>query len=114
MSGHNGIGKGLPMRFLLIATAVLWVSPSHAQLAYEGQYQGHPYKVFIYEKQSTGEGRWEFQTKTVYADGKKPYYSDRQSADCFRSTIDGRLVKALPYYSVEYGDAEVLRAVCGK
>ncbi len=102
------------MKSFLIAAAVLFAAPTHAQFAYQGQYQGHPYKVFIYEKQSLGDGRWEFQTKAVYNDGSKPYYSDRQVADCFKSTIDGRVVKAIPYYSVEKGDAEVLKAVCGR
>jgi hypothetical protein len=102
------------MRFFLIASVVLFVTPTYAQFAYQGQYQGHPYKVFIYDKQSLGDGKWEFQTKAVYSDGTKPYYSDRKVADCFRSTIDGRVVKAISYYSVEKGDAEVLKAVCGR
>ena len=102
------------MRRLLLTAALFLADNASAQLAYQGQYQGNPYKVYIYEKYARGDGKWEFQTKTVYRDTSiKPFYSDRQIADCWNSTIDGRTVGAIARSSAEKGDPEVLRTVCG-
>lgn len=103
------------MRHLLfVILAINIPSIAFAQLAYIGQYQGNAYKVFIYEKYSLGDGKWKFQTKTVYRDDKiKPIFSDRQIADCWKSTIDGKTVSAIARFSAEKGDAEILQTVCG-
>ena len=99
-----------------IALSALWlhVGPALAQFAYEGMRQDVGYKVFIYEKRSLGEGKWEFQTKAVFSNGSKPHFSDRRIANCDDSTIDGQVVRAIPQYGYEEGESEVLRAVCGR
>jgi hypothetical protein len=108
----------LSVRFVATPLILLGVGfaagPVSAQFAYEGVRQDIGYKVFIYDKQSLGSGRWVFQTKAVYSDGSKPYYSNRQVADCYKSTIDGKVVRAIAQYGYEEGDAAVLRAVCGR
>jgi len=92
----------------------LLATPVFAQLAYQGVRQDVQYKVFIYQKKSIGNGRWEFQTKTVYDDGSKPYYSNWQIADCFNSTIDGQVIRAISQYGYQEGESAVLLAVCGR
>lgn len=86
---------------------------SYAQFVYEGMRQGIKYKVYVYDKQTIGNGKWEFQTKAVYSSGSKPYFSDRRIADCNNSTIDGKVIRAIAQYGYEEGDAAVLRTVCG-
>jgi hypothetical protein len=101
------------LRLLWIWLPLFGPIPALAQLAYQGQYQGNPYKVYIYEKYSIGDGKWEFQTKTVYRDKNvKPIFSNRRIANCWESTIDGETVSAIARFSAEKGDAEVLRTVC--
>jgi len=90
----------------------LVVGPIHAQFVYEGMRQGIKYKVFIYAKEYLGDNSWRFQTKAVYHTGSKPYYSDWRTADCDRSTIDGEVVRAIPQYGYQEGEAEVLYKVC--
>ena len=106
---------GLRTIFSCMAIAGICAYPgqSYAQFAYEGMRQGIKYKVYIYDKQSLGNGKWEFQTKAVYSSGSKPYFSDRRIADCYNSTIDGKVVRAIAQYGYEEGDGAVLLAVCG-
>jgi hypothetical protein len=90
-------------------------TPAFAQqLAYQGIRQDVRYKVFIHEQKSLGGGRWKFQTKTIYSDGTNPHYSDPAIADCFNSTIDGELVRAIAQYGYQEGQSAVLLAVCGR
>lgn len=100
---------------LLLVTSTLALGASAsavAQLAEEGTNDlGKRYKIFIYEKRSLGDGRWEFQTKTVGDGMSKPYYSDWKVADCWRSTIDGKLVTAVRRGT--WNDDGILKAVCG-
>lgn len=105
------------IRFLAsVMTASAFATPlsGYAQFAYQGTQTGTKYKVFIYAKESLGHGRWRFQTKAVSDDGSKPYYSDWRTADCFNSTVDGEVVKAINPYGYQRGAVEVLYAVCGR
>lgn len=106
------------VRFLASALTAGAVSAAplsgYAQFAYQGTQTGTKYKVFIYAKESLGDGRWRFQTKAVSDDGSKPYYSDWRTADCFNSTVDGEVVKAINPYGYQRGAVEVLYAVCGR
>jgi hypothetical protein len=86
----------------------------HAQFAYQGMQQGVKYKIFVYAKESLGEGRWRFQTKAVFDDGSKPYYSNWRTADCPNSTVDGQIVKAINPYGYQRGAVDVIYAVCGR
>ena len=95
-----------------IMVNALFVGPIYAQFVYEGMRQGIKYKVFIYGKEYLGDNRWRFQTKAVYHTGSKPYYSDWRTADCDRSTIDGEVVRAIPQYGYQEGEAQVLYKVC--
>jgi hypothetical protein len=99
---------------IALSVTLFSAGPSFAQFAYEGFRQDVGYKVFIYEKRSLGEGRWEFQTKAVFSNGSKPHFSDRRIANCYDSTIDGKVVRAIAQYGYEEGESEVLRAVCGR
>ncbi len=58
---------GLRTIFSCMAIAGIYAYPgqSYAQFAYEGMRQGIKYKIYIYDKQSLGNGKWEFQTKAV-------------------------------------------------
>ena len=103
-----------PSAAILLFVTFFAACPSFAQFAYEGFRQDVGYKVFIYEKRSLGEGRWEFQTKAVFSNGSKPHFSDRRVANCSNSTIDGKVVRAIAQYGYEEGESEVLRAVCGR
>jgi hypothetical protein len=97
----------------LTALFFLWGGLARAQFAYEGVRMDVGYKIFIYAKESLGPGKWRFQTKAVYSTGGKPYFSDWRTADCYESTINGKVVPAISRYGVEAGEPEVLRAVCG-
>lgn len=94
---------------------------ANAQLAYENTQQGIDYKVYIYKKHSLGDGKWKFQTKAVYKCGAAaapgcqagaPYLSEWRIADCWNSTIDGKLVPATARFGYERGAPEVFKSVC--
>ena len=94
-------------------------SPANSQLAEEGINDlGKKYKIFIYAKESRGNGKWAFQTKTVGEDLSKPRYSSWQEADCWNSTIDDKLVGAVKIRpggrGGGYSNAGILQAVCGQ
>ena len=102
-----------------VAALVLFTSPAHSQLAEEGINDlGNKYKIFIYAKESRGQGKWNFQTKTVAEGISKPYYSSWQKADCWNSTINGKFVGAVKIRPGGRGggfsDAGILKAVCGQ
>ena len=52
---------------IAIASICAYPGHSNAQFAYENMRQGIRYKVYIYDKQAIGDGKWEFQTKAVYS-----------------------------------------------
>jgi hypothetical protein len=105
-----------------LATTVVLTSEAKAQLVYEGIVMGgQAYKTFIYKKQQLRDGRWRFQTKTVYRCGvgslancepNPTYTSDWRIADCANATIDGKIVPARARYSAENGVPEMYRAIC--
>jgi hypothetical protein len=97
----------------VLCSAWLLGPKAAAQLAYEGVQMGERYKIYIYSKESLSAGKWRFQTKAVYASGGKPFYSDWRTADCFESTIDGKIVAAVARFGYERGEPEVFKAVCG-
>jgi hypothetical protein len=100
--------------FTICASFIAFTLPGKTQLAFQGvNNEGKSYKIFIYQKYSTGPGRWTFQTKTMGGSLDKPYYSDWQKADCERSTVDGKLIAAIPYGTEYGGQDRVLQAVCG-
>ena len=100
--------------FAIASAAAVIPSRALAQLAYQGiNEEGKAYKIFIYQKFSTGPGRWTFQTKTVGGIHDKPYYSSWEEADCAISTVDGKVVTAIPYGTEYGGQVSVLQAVCG-
>lgn len=89
-----------------------------SQLAEEGINDlGNKYKIYIYSKQSLGEGKWRFQTKTVGETLSKPHYSSWQEADCWNSSIDGKIIGAVKILHKGRGgghsNAGILQAVCG-
>lgn len=93
-----------------------------AQLAYENTHMGLDYKVYIYKKHDLGQGRWKFQTKAVFkcgaaaAPGCKagaPYISEWRIADCFNSTLDGKVVPVTARFGYERGEPEIFKSVCG-
>lgn len=109
------MGMELRAIFSCIAIAGICAYPGnlYAQFAYEGMRQGIKYKVYIYDKRSLGDAKWDFQTKAVFSSGSKPYFSDQRIADCYNSTIDGKVVRAIPQHGYELGDGAILLAVCG-
>jgi len=101
------------LSYIAIASICAYPGYVRAQFVYESMRQGIRYKVYIYDKQAMGDGRWEFQTKAVYSSWSKPYFGDRRIADCTNSTIDGKVVRAIAKYGYEEGEAALLLAVCG-
>ncbi len=94
---------------------------AQAQFAYESTRMGQDYKVYIYKKHSLGDGKWKFQTKAVYKCGAaslpgcqpgNPYISEWSIADCWNSTIDGKIVPATARYGYEEGLPQVFKSVC--
>lgn len=97
----------------IITSTALFCSQANAQFAYQGNSMEGPYKIFIYAKESLGSGRWSFQTEAIFCNGSKPYYSDWRTADCYQSTIDGKTVPVIARSGAEFGEPDVLKAVCG-
>lgn len=109
----------IPLGIVLSISAL--AMQARAQFVYESTRMGQDYKVYVFKKHSLGEGRWKFQTKAVYrcgaaaAPGCKPgapYISEWSIADCWNSTIDGKLVPATARFGYEQGMTEVFKSVC--
>jgi hypothetical protein len=119
--GKTALSRCQPMqrriRFLasVLTAGAVFGTPfdGNAQFAYQGMQQGIKYKVFIYAKESLGDGRWRFQTKAVHDNGSQPYYSDWRTADCENSTVDGEVVKAINPGGYQWGAVDLIYAVCG-
>ena len=117
MSSHAKkllLGMALSMSFLAIK--------AQAQFVYESTRMGQDYKVYIYKKYNFGDGKWKFQTKSVFRCGAaslpgcqagEPYISEWRIADCWNSTIDGQLVPASARFGYEEGLPEIFKSVCG-
>ena len=77
----GSIGGGLLGAATFFALEGLSPTPANSQLAEEGINDlGNKYKIFIYAKESRGQGKWDFQTKTVGEGISKPRYSSWQIA----------------------------------
>ena len=115
---QKALTSNTTLLLLACCGAELSASPAYSQLAYEGIRQDVEYKIYIYAKETAGNLRWRFQTKTVgynpfTKEKMKPFYSDWQTADCASSTVDGKKVSAIAQSSADVGLAEILRTVCG-
>lgn len=108
----SAFGGFFTAAMLAVVMTPLIGAPGYAQFAYEGMRQGIRYKIFVYAKEYLGNERWRFQTKAVYSTGSKPYFSEWRTADCENSTIDGEIIRAIPKYGYQEGEAAVLHAVC--
>jgi len=98
--------------FTIFFTALILAPiPAFAELIYSGMRQGINYDIYIHEKQDLGDGRWRFRTRAVYSRGAD-YYSPWRTADCNKSTIDGKLVPAIARYGYEEGEPKLIRAIC--
>ena len=82
------------------------------------------YEIYLEDQQRVkGIGRkYKFRTRVEYPTwtnrgieytGYESRISEWRVADCFKSTIDGKLVRALPRSGAERGEAELIRAICG-
>ena len=82
---------------------------------YLGLQMGITYKLFIHEKQRLEEGglRYKFRTRVEYSSDTPTRINDWSIADCFKSTINGKLVPALSRSGAEKGAPHLIRAVCG-
>jgi len=105
---------------ILLLTNVLAIQ-AQAQFVYESTRMGLDYKVYILKKHSLGAGKWKFQTKVVYKCGatalpgcktSEPFISEWMIADCWNSTIDGKLVLAVARDGSEMGTPETFKSVC--
>ena len=85
---------------------------------------GSFYEIYLEDQQRVkGIGRkYKFRTRVEYPTwtnrgieytGYESRISEWRVADCFKSTIDGKLVRALPRSGAERGEAELIRAICG-
>jgi hypothetical protein len=85
---------------------------------------GECHRITIQAREPQGEGRWRFRTRTeIRRDPKgglvaeppadqRQRIGDWQVADCFQSTIDGKLVPAVARSGVERGLPALLQAIC--
>ena len=82
------------------------------------------YQIYLEDQQPIkGIGRkYKFRTRVEYPTwtyrgieypGDEPRVSEWRVADCYKSTIDGKLVRAIPRDGSERGEAELIRAICG-
>ena len=93
-------------------------------LVYSNIPMGSFYEIYLEDQQRVkGIGRkYKFRTRVEYPTwtnrgieytGYESRISEWRVADCFKSTIDGKLVRALPRSGAERGEAELIRAICG-
>lgn len=78
---------------------------------YSGMKHVQALSIYINEKQDLGDNRWRFRTKAQYSRGKD-YYSPWRTADCGKSSIDGKIIPAIDTSSAEEGEAKVVSAIC--
>ncbi len=124
MKGHRRVVIGSAVAGLLGSAAIFAVNvlvpePANSQLAEEGvnDLGKKKYWIFIYSKKDIGNGKWRFQTKTIGEGLSKPRFSSWQEADCWNSTIDGKLIGAVKIRPGGRGggfsNAGILQTVCG-
>tara|TARA_Y100001968_G_C19187498_1_gene633509 strand:- start:143 stop:547 length:405 start_codon:yes stop_codon:yes gene_type:complete len=119
---------------LLISLFLSSVSLSQSQTFSKNEYQdlvysnihmGIFYEIYLEDQQRVkGNGRkYKFRTRVEYPTwtyrgikyiGYESRISEWRVADCFKSTIDGKIVRALPRSGSERGESELIRAICGK
>lgn len=113
-----------------IAVAAIVCMEANAQLAYETIRQDLYHKVYIFKKLSIGSGKWKFKTKNVTTcsplaqrmpkgmlmiDCQKvasTTISEWIIADCYNSTINGKIVPAVARYGYEEFQPEIFKAAC--
>lgn len=113
-----------------IAVAALVCMEANAQLAYEITKQDSYQKAYIFKKLRIGSGKWKFKIKYVTTcspsaqrapkgvliiDCQKvanTTISEWLIADCYNSTIDGKIVPAVTRYGYEEGQPEIFKAAC--
>tara|TARA_B100000886_G_scaffold313984_1_gene250984 strand:- start:157 stop:408 length:252 start_codon:yes stop_codon:yes gene_type:complete len=79
---------------------------------------GENYKIFLTEKILLKYRVYKFKTRAEFEkidDSKKKYIktSEWRLADCSKSTIDGKLIPAIPRYGYERGLPNLIREICG-
>ena len=96
------------------------------QPIYSNMRMGEVYEIYIEDKVPIGGHgrRYKFRTRvefpsftirgTDYPGKDTTIISDWRIANCFESTIDEKIIRSLPRASVENGEAEIIRAICGE
>ena len=85
---------------------------------YSNTHMGEHYKIFLTEKLLLEYRVYKFKTRVEFEkmdDSKKKYIktSGWRLANCSKSTIDGKLIPAIPRYGSERGLPNLIREICG-
>ncbi len=116
--------------FVIKSPAFRTDKENYSRMIYEGNsMRDLRYKLYLLEKYPISDGVWKFKTKTTWEQIKTPIMkknsinkiktpetsiSKWQYADCYKSTINGKLIPAISRYGFERGSPELLRTICIK
>ena len=102
------------MKLLLISVLFTLSLPSvikSEEPFYSNIWMGINYHLYINDKVLLENG-YMYKFKTRYESDSRTTISDWRIADCFKSTIDGELVPAIPRYGYERGMPELIKEIC--
>tara|TARA_A100001035_G_scaffold117688_2_gene92462 strand:+ start:1316 stop:1633 length:318 start_codon:yes stop_codon:yes gene_type:complete len=103
------------MKFLLfpLITVICLHSRIKAEEPYySNTWMGEDYKLFINDKESLNNG-YIYKFRTRYESDSRTTIVDWRIADCFKSSIDGKLVPAIARFGYERGMPELIKEICG-
>ena len=78
---------------------------------YSNTWMGIDYELFINDKE-TLENRYIHKLRTRFESNSRTTINDWRIADCFKSSIDEKLVPAVARFGYERGMPELIREIC--
>mgnify|MGYP001303206192 FL=1 len=102
------------MKGLLLPVLIALSLPSGIKAEepyYSNTWMGEDYQLFINDKETLDNG-YMYKFRTRYESDSRTKIVDWRIADCFKSSIDGKLVPAIARFGYERGMPELIREIC--
>ena len=103
------------MKGLLLPVLIALSLPSGIKAEepyYSNTWMGEDYQLFINDKETLDNG-YMYKFRTRYESDSRTKIVDWRIADCFKSSMDGKLVPAIARFGYERGMPELIREICG-
>ena len=103
------------MKRLIISLIAALSLPSEIKAEkpyYSNTWMGTDYQLFINDKKPLDKP-YMYKFRTRYESHSRTTIVDWRIADCFKSSIDGKLVPAIARFGYERGMPKLIREICG-